>query len=196
MKQKIYVDMDGVIADHFNYLGTVNGYSRWKDIPDIETAHTQLWNTDHFYHVPCYWGDIEDSTLPNGWTPKVKENKSQKLIQYVRDICDEFGFEYGICSSPIKGDFNNSSYWKRRWLERHDMMPDKVENCLFVLDKTKYATCRMIGLPNILIDDRPDNIHKFNAAGGVGIRFQHDEDDLEEYLFDALLETVQDIAYR
>jgi hypothetical protein len=37
--------------------------------------------------------------------------------------------------------------------------------------------------PNILIDDKPENIRSWKKAGGIGIRFQTNEDDLEEYLF-------------
>lgn len=185
MRQKIYVDMDGVIADHFNHLGRMNGYDNWKDIPDIETAHTQLFGTDYFFNVPNFWGWTENGS--------VIENKSAKLVNFVRDIGERCGFDYAVCSSPLKGDFNNSAYWKRRWLEYNGYMPNSVNDCVFTLDKSKYATARMVGLPNILIDDRPDNIRKFNAAGGVGIRFQHDKDDLEEYLFEAIKECMENL---
>ena len=33
------------------------------------------------------------------------------------------------------------------------------------------------------LDYKPENIERFNAAGGIGIRFQANQDDLEEYLF-------------
>jgi hypothetical protein len=52
----------------------------------------------------------------------------------------------------------------------------------------------MDGLPNILIDDKPENIMRFRNAGGVGIRFQTDEDDIEylEYqLYEAMKERVE-----
>ena len=86
--------------------------------------------------------------------------------------------EWGICSSPLAGDEYNSAYWKRRWLEDTDMMP-KVKNLIFTANKHKYAETYSDGGPAILIDDKPANIHRWQAAGGIGIRFQANEDDLE-----------------
>ena len=88
----------------------------------------------------------------------------------------------GTCIGSSDGDHNNSSYWKRRWLEDKGFMPE-VENCIFTSNKHKYAVNRLTGKPNILIDDKIDNIKRWEQAGGIGIRFQCDQDDLEEYLF-------------
>jgi len=41
----------------------------------------------------------------------------------------------------------------------------------------------LTGKPNILIDDKIDNIKRWEQAGGIGIRFQADQDDVVEYLF-------------
>ena len=43
----------------------------------------------------------------------------------------------------------------------------------------KYAWNKLTRKPNILIDDRPDNIRRWIEAGGIGIVFQCDQDDLE-----------------
>ena len=54
---------------------------------------------------------------------------------------------------------------------------------IFTSNKHKYATSPLTRRPNILIDDKPENISRWNEAGGIGIRYQANEDDLEEYLF-------------
>jgi hypothetical protein len=77
----------------------------------------------------------------------------------------------------------NSGYWKRVWLERQGFMP-KVENLIFTGMKERYAV-GFYDVPNILVDDKPSNIDSWNKAGGIGIRYQANEDSLEE-LFDKI----------
>jgi len=62
-------------------------------------------------------------------------------------------------------------------------MPPLVENVIFTSNKHKYAYNSLTRQPNILIDDKPENIERFQEAGGIAIRFQCNEDDLEDYLF-------------
>ena len=66
-------------------------------------------------------------------------------------------------------------------------MPD-VENCIFTSNKHKYAINKLDGKPNILVDDKPDNIKRWNDAGGIGVRFQADEDSTEK-----LIETLKKV---
>ena len=57
---------------------------------------------------------------------------------------------------------------------------------IFTGNKHKYAISPLDGKPNILIDDKISNIINWENKGGVGIRFQADQDDIEEYLFPAI----------
>jgi len=159
----IYVDMDGVIADFFGGLENFYGVDHWKQIPDIESSIMNFCNSNFFYTLDKY-------------------ETSDDLIQHVKRITNG---DWGICSSPLRGDFANSTYWKRRWLEKHGFMPS-VAKCVFTHRKHKYATSTITGAPNILIDDKYTNIEAWNKAGGIAIRYQANEDDLEEYLFDQL----------
>ena len=160
----VYLDMDGVIADFFGSFAKKNKVDHWKSIKEKEKALADLVGTDFFYEIPCF----EGHNIPND---------SQKIVQFVQKTGD-----WGICSSPLRGDHNNSAYWKRKWLEKWNFMPE-VENCIFTSNKHKYAVNRLTGKPNILIDDKIDNIKRWEQAGGIGIRFQCDQDDIEEYLF-------------
>lgn len=170
----IYLDMDGVIADFFKAFAERNNVDHWKSIKDKEKALVELWNTDFFYQIPCFQGH----NIPND---------SQKIVEFVKSKGD-----WGICSSPIRGDHNNSAFWKRQWLVKWNFMPE-VENCIFTSNKHKYAISRLTGRPNILVDDKIDNIKRWENAGGVGIRFQCDQDDIEEYLFPKLEEALDNI---
>lgn len=158
----IYLDMDGVIADFFGAFAKKNNVSHWKSIKQKEKALADLVGTDWFYQLPTFDSD------------------SDRIVSFVKNIAGDAN--WGICSSPLRGDHNNSAYWKRRWLEDKGFMPE-VENCIFTSNKHKYAVNRLTGKPNILIDDKIDNIKRWEQAGGIGIRFQCDQDDVEEYLF-------------
>ena len=67
----------------------------------------------------------------------------------------------------------------------------KVSNCIFTSNKHKYAWSELDRMPNILIDDKPQNIKRWIDAGGVGIRYQANEDDFNEYLVPELKEALE-----
>ena len=163
----VYLDMDGVIADFFGKLEEDFGADHWKNIKSIERCLNEIRNTDFFYEIPAF-------------------AESADIVQLVKDLSDG---DWGICSSPLRDDNYNSAYWKRKWLTIHGFMPDDLEKLIFTSNKHKYAISRLSGKSNILIDDKPSNIIAWENAGGIGIRFQCNKDDveyLEEQLIDAL----------
>ena len=162
----VYLDMDGVIADFFGALAYRNGVSHWKSIKDIEKALVDIWGTDFFYQIDEF-------------------PESDDIVKLVQSVS---GGDWGICSSPLRGDMMNSAYWKRVWLDDRNWLPE-IEKLIFTGNKHKYAVNRLTGKPNILIDDKPDNIRRWNDAGRIGIRFQSDQDDIE-YLEDELRRVV------
>jgi len=162
----IYVDMDGVIADFFKGLEKKFRVDHWKIVP--EESIQALKGTNFF------------GTLPEFET-------SNDLIHHVRQISNG---DWGINTSPLRGDRDNSAYWKRRWLEERMWMPP-VNRFIVTGRKEHYATSSLDGKPNILIDDKPSNIKAWNDKGGIGIRYQANEDDLEEYLFVQLEEALK-----
>ena len=168
----IYLDMDGVIADFFGGIATHFGVDHWKSIQDREIAFAKLANTDFFGKLPTFGYD------------------SFKIVDHVKKVSWQNDIRWGICSSPMRGDEYNSAYWKRIWLQAEGFMPPLVENCIFTANKHKYATSKLDYRPNILIDDKPENIYRWEQAGGIGIRFQCNEDDIDEYLFPAIEEAL------
>ena len=105
---------------------------------------------------------------------------NEELVDFVKSTGD-----WGICSSPLRGDRDNSAYWKRVWLTEKQFLPE-VNKLIFTGQKENFAVDKIDGTPNILVDDKPSNINRWNEAGGIGIRYQANEDDLVEYLFEEI----------
>lgn len=159
----IYVDMDGVIADFFNEFAKMCGVNHWKEIPDKEESIKALQGTDFFARLP-------------------KFETSDELIGFV-DVLTEG--TWCILSSPLRGDHKNSAFWKKVWLRDNDYQPWEA---IFTGRKESYATNKD-GSPNVLIDDKVENIDRWVAKGGIGIQYQANESDFED-----LLEEIR-IAY-
>ena len=152
----VYLDMDGVIADFFDGFAKAFGKDHWKMIENKEKSIVKLQGTDFFNTLEPYPSTME-------------------LVNFVQTLVGDD--DWGICSSPLRGDRDNSAYWKRVWLTRHFILP-KVENLIFTGRKEQFAMDRIDGKPNVLIDDKPDNVGRWTAKGGIGIRYQANEDSL------------------
>ena len=85
--------------------------------------------------------------------------------------------KYNILSAPLPNDPNSEPH-KREWIEKNlsAFPPSKV---IITSNKSVHAT-QPDGTPNILIDDRPINIQKWQAAGGYGILYQANRDPLSK----------------
>jgi 5'(3')-deoxyribonucleotidase len=154
-KPTVYVDMDGVLADLFNHVGDIHDVDHYNQMTD------QQWE-DFFKNTDAYH---LFSGLPLFPT-------ANKLLRIVRGMAGG----YTILSSPLNFDRKGSIKGKREWLSKHINVP--ADNIIFEHDKYKYAVRN--GKPNILIDDWGVNIKKWRAAGGIGIKYQADENNLEE----------------
>ena len=177
----IYMDMDGVIADFFGGLENKFGVDHWKSLSWKEEVFAKLKGTDFFARLPVF-GEQD------------RRSESIAVHNLVKVIAEDNGIDWGICSSPLRGDEYNSAYHKRNWLQEWDFMPNNIDNCIFTSNKPKYAWSYKDLLPNVLIDDKPQNIKAWRDAGGIGIRFQANEDDidyLEWELLDAMKERYE-----
>ena len=157
---KVYVDMDGVLADLFNHAGGIHDVEHYSNITKDQ------WE-EFFKNTNAYELFRDLPVFPT----------ANKLLQMVKD----FAGGYTILSSPLTFDKAGSIKGKREWLQKHiHVSPD---NIIFEHDKAKYATAD--GHPNILIDDYGVNIRAWGAAGGIPIKYQADEDSLQK-VFKAL----------
>jgi len=159
---KIYLDMDGVLADFFHEYAKMAGVPAdkfgkhdYRSIPLAAQDPTldKMIGTDFFMRLPKF--STADSLV-------------NLALKYTKN--------YGICSSPLRGDFANSEKWKREWIKKN-LQPQP--NMIFITStKEKYAV-NSDGSPNILIDDRGTNIERWRAKGGIGIKYQADENSLD-----------------
>lgn len=160
-KTQIYLDMDGVLADFFHEYAKLAGvpanqFGRhdYRSIPPAKKDPTldKMVGTDFFNRLP-------------------KFPSADKLVHMVL----KYTPVYHICSSPLRGDHKNSEYWKREWIKEH--LNPQPADIIITSMKERYAV-NADGSPNILIDDRSQNIERWISKGGIGIKYQADESDL------------------
>ena len=158
-KPIVYLDMDGVLADFFGGVEKLYGVSHWKELTSDKTKDlkkeviNRITGTDFF------------ATLP-------KFSTADALIDMVKDFT---GGKFSINTSPLRGDNENSGKYKKVWVSNNIPQPDTM---IITGRKETYARDKASGTPNILIDDRPINIEKWQAAGGHGILYQANRDPL------------------
>jgi 5'(3')-deoxyribonucleotidase len=145
VKPRVYLDMDGVLADFFGEWSRLAGVDHYKDINNAEESLQLV--RDH----PTFWVDL----------PMLPHAKA-----LVKTVIEKYG-EYRICSKPLEGD-DRSKPGKMAWIKKHlsDMPPVEV---VLTADKAKYAMHE--GVPSILVDDFGVNINAWKTSGGIGIKY-------------------------
>jgi len=149
----IFLDMDGVLVDFFGAFAKLANVEHWKemDAQRLQGVLDKIVGSDYFAKLP-------------------KTNTCDSIVEMVVD----FAGSYSILSSPLRGDIANSTKHKRAWVM--DNLSPQPTTTIIVRDKSQYALLN--GVQNILIDDREDNINKWQEAGGCGIKYQANENDL------------------
>jgi len=148
---KIYVDMDGVLADFFGSWAKLMGKKDWRAIDDIKSGLEKIKQTDNF------------------WLNLPLTANAKNLLSLIKQVKGK----YSILSSPLPGDKNSEPH-KREWIKKNlGFFPP--EEVIITHDKAKYANAG--GIANVLIDDYGQNIQKWEGAGGVG--FKHKDHKFE-----------------
>jgi len=155
----VYLDMDGVLADFFGGVEKLYGVSHWKELTSDKTKDlkaeviNRITGTDFF------------ATLP-------KFESADALIGMVKKFT---GGKFSINTSPLRGDHENSGKYKKIWISNNIEKPNEI---IVTGRKEEYAKDKASGTPNILIDDRPINIQRWQGAGGYGILYQANRDPI------------------
>jgi cytidylate kinase len=148
-KPKVYVDMDGVIANFYAGVTRVTGHEEPRDmaLQDIEDTMASFKGTDFFYKLPKY-------------------EQTDQLIAMVNAATKG---DWYILSSPLKYDREGSAKYKAAWIR--DKLKIQPKEMHFMSDKAQFAT-QPDGTPNILIDDYPKYLNSWKDKGGIGVQYK------------------------
>jgi 5'(3')-deoxyribonucleotidase len=156
-KPKVFVDMDGVLANFFDEWEKIQGVSNWRDVKDPNEALKALAGTDFFATLPKFSG------------------KTDELVTFVNGITNG---NWYILSAPLRWDREGSIKHKQEWLSKN--LPIQPKDAIFDGRKESYAIDKMTGQPNILIDDHSKYIKRWVAKGGIGIQYKASTDSVEK----------------
>jgi hypothetical protein len=148
-----------VLADFFGGVEKLYGVSHWKQLTSDKSKDLRQDVIDRITGTNFF------ETLP-------KFPSADPLIAMIKKFT---GGKFSILTSPLRGDHDNSAKWKKVWINQNIEQPDETT---VTGRKEKYAITN--GTPNILIDDRPVNIQKWQDKGGHGILYQANKDPLSK----------------
>ena len=160
-KPTVYLDMDGVLADFFGGVEKMYGVDHWKQLTNDKTKDLKKEVIDRITGTDFF------ATLP-------KFQSADALIDMVKKFT---GGKFSINTSPLRGDNENSGKYKKVWISNNIDTPDEI---IVTGRKESYAKDKGTGTPNLLIDDRPVNIQRWQDAGGYGILYQANRDSLDK----------------
>jgi len=143
---KIYVDMDGVVADFDKRFTDLAGMSPSEF--ESKNGKNAFWDFIDVKHKLAFWVGI----------PPMSD--AQSLMDYV----SKHDYEMLTAPSIKKESLMGKGLWIRNWANK-GLFPSKPKvNYKPAKNKHHFAA------PNhILIDDKQSTIDSWNAAGGIGI---------------------------
>ncbi len=164
MKPIIYLDMDDVLASLSEDLSKFVGVAKEKLISDRDALFQE--------YLPQYAAN--DGFLNQGILPNAKAivKRILQLHEYTN---------VGILTSC--GSFYHSpsmAYQKKEWIERNFPELCKVPFCATSSGRDKAFLAHPKAM---LIDDHSSNITHFNAAGGVGVLYDYEDQKSLENVF-------------
>jgi hypothetical protein len=149
---KVYLDMDGVLADFDQ---------RFRDISGMEPKEFE-----NKYGTKAFWNLIDEENKIKFWVGIPVMSGAADLVNAVKD------YNYELLTSPSAK--KQSYLGKILWVKNHtgDVFPSKPR-INFKKAKEKHLVKPQLAKTDILIDDREDTIGRWNAAGGTGIVYKN-----------------------
>ncbi len=148
---KVYLDMDGVLADFDQ---------RFRDISGMEPREYE-----NKYGRKAFWDLIDEENKIKFWVGIPVMDGAAALVDAVKD------YDYELLTSPSAK--KQSYLGKILWVKNHigSVFPSKPR-INFKRAKEKHEVKSQLSQTDILIDDREDTIGRWNAAGGTGIVYK------------------------
>mgnify|MGYP003109199914 CR=1 FL=1 len=149
---KVYLDMDGVLADFDQ---------RFRDISGMEPREFE-----NKYGRKAFWDLIDEENKIKFWVGIEPMLGASDLVNAVKD------YDYELLTSPSAK--KQSYLGKILWVKNHtgSVFPSKPR-INFKKAKEKHLVKPQLAKTDILIDDREDTIGRWNAAGGTGIVYKN-----------------------
>jgi hypothetical protein len=164
---KVYLDMDGLLANLFDTVALGMIGKHYKDLTEEDKQKTrQIWIDRE--------GKAKEFFQKQGGVEKFFADLPTfgDLTKAIIDTVVKEAGGYSICSCPAGIDEQASEAGKRIWINKHlNPLPDEMS---FVKNKTVNAINKETGKPNVLIDDFPKYVRAWRDAGGIAIEMRTD----------------------
>jgi 5'(3')-deoxyribonucleotidase len=154
----IYVDMDGVLANLYDYISIRIFNKLYTNISPLKKDTLKaIWKNRKGF----------DLLFPEGPEQMFENLRPYPFNEVLIELIVKFGGEYTILSRPSNLDLEGTRRAKIKWVERHlSFCPPK--EVLLVKDKT--ANGRAPG--NVLIDDFDPFLEAWREKGGHAVEYK------------------------
>jgi len=157
---KIYLDLDGVLADFDRGVIELAGAKPLPQGHGDEQQEKEMW--DAVRRVEHFYDKLE-------------------FAEGARELFDSIYSRYGYACEILTGipkpgrNIKNAAEDKKKWAKRM-LSPDIAVNTVLKEDKRLFCT----GPDCLLIDDYEKNIEQWREAGGTGILHENAEDTMRQ----------------
>jgi hypothetical protein len=148
---KVYLDMDGVLADFDQ---------RFRDLSGMEPKEYEA-----EYGTEEFWNFIDEKNKIRFWVGIPVMPGAKQLVDAVKN------YDYEILTAPSAK--KQSRLGKRLWIRNHQDIFGGAPKINFKKAKEKHLVKPELSQYDILVDDRKDTINRWNEAGGTGIFYQN-----------------------
>ena len=148
---KVYLDMDGVLADFDKRFTDLSGMS--PEAFESKYGRNKFWDFIDEEHKVKFWVGIEP--MPG----------AADLVNAVKK------YNYELLTSPSAK--KQSYLGKILWVRNNSSLLGGKPRINFKKAKEKHEVKPQLSKTDILIDDRADTIERWNAAGGTGIVYRN-----------------------
>ena len=149
-KYKVYLDMDGVLADFDQ---------RFRDISGMEPKEFEA-----KYGNKAFWNLIDEENKISFWVGIKPMSGAADLVKAVKK------YNYELLTSPSAK--KQSYLGKILWVRNNSSLLGGKPRINFKKAKEKHQVKPELSKTDILVDDREDTIERWNAAGGTGIVYK------------------------